>query len=164
MRKPAASRGIPIGVFAINRAAVCRACCQIVGLFRERHRRSPCSRGGTDTSPSRSADLPSRERSPARRGRGRSQLCSRMRPGRRRRGQPSSAGTRQQTSSLPGGHPFSGHIESRNPVEFPPWPHELHDRSRCEGPRRCSLSTFREVERKRTRLDLGLALAAEHWP
>ena len=30
-----ASRGIPIGVFAINRAAVCRACCQIVGLFRE---------------------------------------------------------------------------------------------------------------------------------
>jgi hypothetical protein len=33
MRKSVASRGIPIGVFAINRAAVCRACCQIVGLL-----------------------------------------------------------------------------------------------------------------------------------
>jgi hypothetical protein len=36
MRQPVASRGIPIGVFAINRVARMQACCQIVGLFADR--------------------------------------------------------------------------------------------------------------------------------
>jgi methylated-DNA-[protein]-cysteine S-methyltransferase len=27
----------------------------------------------------------------------------------------------------------AGHTESRNPVEFPLWPYELHDRSKCES-------------------------------
>ena len=36
MREPVASRGIPIGVFAINRVARMQACCQIVGLFADR--------------------------------------------------------------------------------------------------------------------------------
>jgi hypothetical protein len=33
MREPVASRGISIEVFAIDGLPVCRACCQIVGLF-----------------------------------------------------------------------------------------------------------------------------------
>ena len=32
---------------------------------------------------------------------------------------------RQQTSSFPRGHAFSGHTESKNPVEFRPWSYEF---------------------------------------
>jgi len=35
------------------------------------------------------------------------------------------ADTRQQASSFPGGHAFSGHTESKNPVEFRPWSYEF---------------------------------------
>jgi methylated-DNA-[protein]-cysteine S-methyltransferase len=43
------------------------------------------------------------------------------------------ADARQQTSRFPGGHTFSGHTESKNPVELPACPHEFDGRSKCEG-------------------------------
>src|SRR6476659_9049618 len=35
------------------------------------------------------------------------------------------ANARQQTSSFPRGHAFSGHTESKKPVEFRPWSYEF---------------------------------------
>jgi hypothetical protein len=37
----------------------------------------------------------------------------------------SQADARQQPSSFPGGHAFSDHTKSKNPVEFRPWSYEF---------------------------------------
>jgi methylated-DNA-[protein]-cysteine S-methyltransferase len=46
---------------------------------------------------------------------------------------PVAADARQQTSRFLGGHTFSGHTESKNPVELPACPYEFDGRSKCEG-------------------------------
>jgi len=43
------------------------------------------------------------------------------------------ADARQQTFSFPRGHAFSGHTESKNPVEFRPWSYEFDGKSKCEA-------------------------------
>src|SRR5437764_13919328 len=40
-------------------------------------------------------------------------------------GEDVAADGRQQTSSFRGGYAFSGHTESKNPVEFRPWSYEF---------------------------------------